>query len=46
MHGSNHEDMVLLGLRSLMLPTLISVMQRVVGQASNVFASACATLLH
>ena len=40
-HGSRHENMVLSGVRSLMLPTLIRVEQHVVGWASTVFANAC-----
>ena len=45
MHESNHEGMVLSGVRSIMLLTLIGVKQWVVGWASSAFASACTTLL-
>ena len=45
MHVSSHEDMVLLGLRSLKPPSFIRVRQRVVRRASNVFASACISSL-
>ena len=41
MHGSNHEGMVLSGVRSLMLPVLIRVKQQVMGWTSSVFASKC-----
>lgn len=45
MRGSSHEEMVLLGVWSLILPLLIRVKQWVVVWATTVFASACVALL-
>ena len=42
MHGKSHEDIVLLGVQSLILLSLIRVKQRVMGWASSVFANVCA----
>ena len=45
MHESSHEGMVLSGVQSLMLPSLIRVKRWVVGWVGSVFASACVALL-
>ena len=45
MHESSHEGMALLGVQSLMLPTMIKIKQWVVRWASHVFANACTALL-